>query len=294
MKTAKTILLTGATGFLGSHLLEALLKKNYKIVILKRSSSNAWRIQHLLHQVTSYDVDTQSLEMAFEQQHIDAVIHTACLYGRNGESTHQIVESNLMFGLRLLDACTRFNADTFFNTDTLLQKNLNTYTLSKKQLVEWLQQQSDKIQIVNLRLEHMYGTKDDTTKFVPWVISQLNSNEPEIKLTLGEQQRDFIYIDDVVSAYLITLEKSSGLAAYNEFDVGTGQLITVRSFLEKLKHSYDVVCGLTKTKLAFGAIPYRQGEMMSVEVDNKSLVALGWKPKTSLDKGFEYILKEVV
>lgn len=60
MPHLKTILLTGATGFLGSHLLEALLKQHYNVVILKRSTSNAWRIQHLLDQVISYDVDTRN------------------------------------------------------------------------------------------------------------------------------------------------------------------------------------------------------------------------------------------
>jgi nucleoside-diphosphate-sugar epimerase len=44
----KRVLLTGATGFLGSHLLEALLKQDYKVVILKRSTSDTWRINHLL------------------------------------------------------------------------------------------------------------------------------------------------------------------------------------------------------------------------------------------------------
>lgn len=285
-----TILLTGATGFLGSHLLEALLKKDYPVVILKRSTSNLWRIAHLAGQYKSYDVDTQPIEQAYEEQRIDCVIHTACHYGRNGDPIGQIVESNLMFGLRILDACLKFNTDTFFNTDTLLQKHLNVYTLSKKQLVEWLEQQVDKIQVVNLKLEHMYGPKDDTTKFVPWVISQLQQNVTEIKLTKGEQERDFIYIDDVVSAYLTLLEKAPGLARFNEFDVGTGQLVTVKSFLEQLKESYQANFGETATKLAFGALPYRNGEMMTVEVNNQKLLGLGWKARTSNEIGLKKIL----
>ncbi len=92
----------------------------------------------------------------------------------------------------------------------------------------------------------------------------------------------------------MTLKKSSNLASFNEFDVGAGELITVRSFLEKLKQRYDTDCNQTTTKLAFGTIPYRQGEMMRVEVNNKSLLALGWQPAISLDKGFDCILKEVV
>ena len=290
--TKPTVLLTGATGFLGSHLLEALLKQGYPVVILKRSTSNLWRIEHLAGQYKSYDVDTQPIEQAFEEQRIDCVIHTACHYGRNGDPISEIVESNLMFGLRILDACLKFNTDTFFNTDTLLQKHLNVYTLSKKQLVEWLEQQADKIQVVNLKLEHMYGPKDDTTKFVPWVISQLQQNVAEIKLTKGEQQRDFIYIDDVVSAYLTVLEKAPGLARFNEFDVGTGQLVTVKSFLEQLKETYQANFGATATKLAFGEIPYREGEMMTVAVNNQGLLELGWMPNVILKQGLEKILKD--
>ena len=290
--TKETILLTGATGFLGSHLLEALIQQNYPVVVLKRSTSNIWRIANLSGEYKCYDVDIQPIEQAFKDQHIDCVIHTACHYGRNGDSISQIVESNLMFGLRILDACLKYRTCTFLNTDTLLQKHLNYYTLSKKQFVEWLVQQVDNIQIVNLKLEHMYGPKDDTTKLVPWVVSQLHRNLDEIKLTKGEQQRDFIYIDDVVSAYLRILENVSFLKKFNEFDVGTGRLITVRNFLEQLKEIYQSNFGSIDTKLAFGAIPYRNSEMMTVEVNNQGLVNLGWLPKTNLKEGLEKILKD--
>jgi CDP-paratose synthetase len=293
MKKLQTILLTGATGFLGSYLLEALLSKWHKVVILKRSTSNTWRIENLLDQCVSYDVDTQPLELAFEDQHIDVVMHTACHYGRNTDPMTKVVESNLIFGLRVLDACIKFNADTFFNTDTLLQKNLNTYSLSKKQFTEWLKQTSDKVQVVNLKIEHMYGPKDDTTKLVPWVLSQLKANVPEIKLTLGEQERDFVYIDDVVSAYLTALDKSPGLASFNEFDVGTGQLLRVKSFLKDLKKAYEANFGLTTTKLVFGAIPYREGEMMTVDVDNQKLLDLGWKPRAKSKDSLSSIIKEL-
>jgi CDP-paratose synthetase len=294
MKKLQTILLTGATGFLGSHLLESLLLKEYKVIILKRSTSNTSRIEHLLDQCISYDVDTRPLESAFEEQRIDVVMHVACHYGRNDDPIHQVVESNLIFGLRILDACLKFNTNIFFNTDTLLQKNLNFYTLSKKQFAEWLEKISDKIQIINFKIEHIYGPKDDATKFVPWVLSQLKANVPEIKLTLGEQERDFIYIDDVVSAYLIALEKSPSLDRFNEFDIGTGQLLTVKSFLKSLKKTYEENFGLTSTKLVFGEIPYREGEMMTVEVNNQPLLNLGWRPRIKLKGGLTSIIKEYV
>jgi CDP-paratose synthetase len=287
-----TILLTGATGFLGSHLLQALLAKGYKVVVLKRSTSDIWRIKHLFNQVVSYDVDLQPLELPFEQQPIDIVIHTACHYGRNGSDLNEIVETNLMFGLRLLDLSLVYNTGTFINTDTLLNKKLNVYSLSKGQFVEWLKQSSNKIRVINLKLEHMYGGKDDIAKLAPWVLSQLKADQTEIKLTKGDQARDFIYIDDVVHAYVIILERLQDLTDYNEFDVGTGDLITVRRFIEKLKKAYQVEFGISDTKLNFGIIPYREGEMMTVELNNQPLIDLGWSVNTHLEDGLKKVVRE--
>ncbi|MCU7799939.1 MAG: NAD(P)-dependent oxidoreductase [gamma proteobacterium symbiont of Lucinoma myriamae] len=294
----KIILLTGATGFLGSHILESLIKNNYQPVIVKRSMSDTWRIDHLLTQVKIYNMDEVDLEQAFTEQKIDVVIHTATNYGRIDESISEIIECNLVFGLKLLDNCLKFNVNTFINTDTFSntstskQKYLNIYNLSKKQFVEWLYQQSDKIQIINLKLEHMYGPKDNSGKFVSWLLSEFEAEVPEIKLTLGEQKRDFIYIDDVVSAYILMLKNILILPEFNEFDVGTGKLISIKSFVEKLKQVYENEINEAKSYLNFGGIPYREGEMMTVSVDNQKLINLGWSPKFTLENGLKRLLKE--
>jgi CDP-paratose synthetase len=292
MSVLPNILLTGATGFLGSHLLEALLEKGCKVIILKRSTSNPWRILHLLDQVSSYDVDKQPLELAFEQQNIDVAIHTAGQYGRDDCSISKIIEANVIFGVNLMDACLRHNVKTFINTDTMLLPYLNNYSLSKKQFVEWLKQHSDRIQVVNLRLDHMYGVKDDDNKFVAWILSQLKENTPKIKLTPGEQKRDFIYIDDVVSAFMIALDKRRGLPKFCEFDVGTGQLVSVRKFVERMAFYYKKSNPKLQTKLLFGAVPYRKGEAMSVNVDTTGLNKIGWQSKIELDEGINKIIKE--
>jgi CDP-paratose synthetase len=292
MPVLPNILLTGAAGFLGSHLLEELLAKRYKVIILKRSTSNTWRIPHLLDQVSSYDIDKQLLELVFEQQNINVVIHTAGQYGRDGCSISKVIEANVIFGVNLMDACLRHNVKTFINTDTMLLPYLNNYSLSKKQFVEWLKQHSDRIQVVNLRLDHMYGVKDDDNKFVAWILSQLKENTPKIKLTPGEQKRDFIYIDDVVSAFMIVLDKRRGLSQFSEFDVGTGRLLSVRKFVERMAFYYKKSNPKLQTKLLFGAVPYRKGEVMSVNVDTADLNKIGWQPKIELDEGINKIIKE--
>jgi CDP-paratose synthetase len=288
-----TILLTGATGFLGSHLLHSLVNNNYLVVILKRSSSNNWRISNLEGQYQYYDVDLQSIDLVFEEQSIDCVIHTACNYGRNGESNRQIIEDNLLFGLRILEAAVKFNTKTFINTDTILQKHLNAYTLSKKHFLDWLIHYSDFIQVINLKIEHMYGPKDDSSKFAHWIITQFQNNAAEIKLTQGEQERDFIYIDDVVSAFIILLQNAQKLSKFNEYEVGTGDLISIKTFVTQLKDSYQIIFGKISTQLAFGSIPYRKDEVMKTYVNNKALCNLGWTIKTNLSEGIKVMLKDI-
>jgi CDP-paratose synthetase len=286
------VLLTGATGFLGSHILRKLLERGYNLIILKRSISNTWRIANLLDKVKVYDIDKVGIEKPFEENRIDIVIHTATNYGRNKESASDVVETNLLFSLKLLETATFYNTDTFFNTDTLLYKYLNFYSLSKKQFVEWLKYFSNKIQVVNLKLEHVYGPKDDDKKFVTWVVRQLIKNVDFIDLTEGDQERDFIYVDDVVDAYLLLIEKAKCLEDdYTEFDVGTGKPIKIRDFIYKV---YETVAKKQpiKTRLNFGAIPYREGEFMKINENIQPLLDLGWSPKIPLEKGIQILVEE--
>ena len=98
----KTILLTGAPGFLGSHLLKRLLKDNYNVIILKRSFSNTFRIADLLTDIKQYNIDLINLEDVFKENKIDTVIHCATNYGRNNESHLNILQSNLILPLTIL------------------------------------------------------------------------------------------------------------------------------------------------------------------------------------------------
>ena len=284
-----TILLTGATGFLGSHLLKALVNKSYEVVVLKRSTSNMWRLKGFENTFKSYDIDQVPLQKAFEEQYIETIIHTACVYGRKGESIQQILETNLMFGIELL------NTGTFFNTGTLLYKYLNYYALSKKQFEEWLQLASDKIQVVNLKLELMFGEQDGNDKFTSWILNELQQEKNIIPLTAGTQKRDFIYIDDVVSAYLTCLEQAPQLKAFNDIEVGTGVLTSVKTFVILVKEVLEKLKGKPiKTQLNFGALPYREGEIMEPQVDNSRLCSLGWQPKRSLEENIEQFVKNEI
>jgi nucleoside-diphosphate-sugar epimerase len=167
-----------------------------------------------------------------------------------------------------------------------LHKYLTPYALSKKQLVEWLKVFSDKIRVVNLRIEHMYGPKADNTNFVNWLINEMINEKEKIKLTKGEQKRDFIYISDVVFAYLTVLKNSEKMDNFNEFDIGTGRFITIKDFVIKTKEIVEeILLKKIKTYLNFGSLPYREGEFEEIKEDISSLSELGWKPITKIEEG---------
>ena len=200
-----------------------------------------------------------------------------------------------MLGIELLNTGTFFNTETFFNTGTFLYKYLNYYALSKKQFEEWLQLSSDKIQVVNLKLEHMFGEQDGNDKFTTWILNELKQEKPTIPLTSGTQKRDFIYIDDVVCAYLTCLEKASQLKAFNDIEVCTGVLTPVKTFVTLVKETLEKLKGHPiATQLNFGALPYREGEIMEPQVDNNVLCSLGWQPKKTLEENIETFIKKEI
>jgi CDP-paratose synthetase len=290
------ILLTGATGFLGSYLLDALINKGYSIVIVTRTGSCTKRIRHLEGKYKRYILSENSLEQVFYEQPINCVVHTACNYGRGSSNTNEVVSTNLMFGIDLLSKSSKYKVKTFINTDTyynnggLISKHLGDYILSKKQFLEWLQFKSNTINIVNLKIHHMYGKNDNESKFIPWFLLQLKTNVEKIELTNGLQKRDFIYVDDVVNSYLTILNNIEKIYGYNEYEVGTGKSLSLREFLVSLQKIYSLYNPDSRSELNFGAIKQIEYEVMNAIADNSKLLKLGWLPHISVKDGLKKLV----
>lgn len=288
---SKKILLTGITGFLGSNLALTLVEKGYNVIALKRKSSSLKRIESIINKIDLYDIEKVDFSNIFKKyDKIDAIIHTATAYGRNNETPYEIFEANTGFPLKILDAASIAGVSMFINTDTILDKYLNLYSLSKNHLLEWgkFYSMRNKIEFINMRLEHFYGPGDDDSKFTSYVINNCLSNSSQpLNLTLGEQRRDFIYIDDVVSAYLILLDrKMESDNWFSEYDVGSGESVTIRKFVE-------TVHNITKSniELNFGAVPYRVGEVMNSKANISGLKKLGWKCRFTLEQGLKLTIE---
>jgi nucleoside-diphosphate-sugar epimerase len=281
----KNILLTGATGFLGSHLLEKLIK-DYEVIITKRSFSKTWRIEDSLQDIMYYDIDKLKLEEIFEENKIDIIIHAATTYGRDGqEKISDVIKTNLLFPIELLELSDKFGTNYFINTDTFYNKGislegtLKSYITSKKHLLDYTRS-FEKIKVINMRLEHIYGPKDSQKKFVPFVIKQLLSSD-ELDLTKGEQKRDYTYIEDVCEAYLAILKEITSIKHnFTNIEVGTGKSTTLKDFVLLIKELCE-----SQTKLEFGKIPYRENEIMESRANTEILRSFNWAEKYSLKQG---------
>lgn len=277
------ILLTGATGFLGSHLLKAMVQAGHEITILKRSSSDTTRIGSESGGFHSFDVPETSLEEVFSTCQFDVICHCATAYGRNSAQTSQVLEGNLLFPINILENAIQNGCKYFINTDTFFCKQLPNrlnqnepvympeYTLTKYQFREWgrLRANQGSINFINLQMEHIYGPNDSLGKFVPWLETQLQKNAPSVDLTDGIQLRDFIYVDDVVDVFLDILNRIHSLRGYIHYEVGSGQAMSVRQFVEKMKDRAHA-----STKLNFGGLPRREEEIMYSKASSNSPYAM--------------------
>ncbi len=162
------ILLTGATGFLGSHLLDQLLRRGDEVVALTRSTSSHARIRPCLANpaLRLFEVDRNDPRDIFDRGQVDTIIHVATEYGRGDAPLYSILDANLILPLRLAELGIAGGVRCFINTDSFFNKygnsysNLLNYSLSKKSLLNWLEKLAGDLKIINVVLEHMYGPGD--------------------------------------------------------------------------------------------------------------------------------------
>lgn len=280
------ILLTGATGYLGSQLAIRLLAEGHQVSALKRSQSSLNRLHGHKAAISFYDLDQDNWARIWHDPPVvDVVIHTATCYGRNGESLDQLLIANVLFPLRLLKQAAAAGVKRFVNTDTCLAPAVSPYALSKRHFLEWarLVKPQEHLCFVNAVLEHFYGPDDDETKFTSQLLRQCLTHVPEIPLSSGEQRRDFIHVADVVSALLrLALEPQPPETRWKPYSVGSGQAVSIREFAQ-LVHRLTG----SRSRLNFGALPLRENECMFSQANPAELRRLGWEPQFDLQTGLQ-------
>jgi nucleoside-diphosphate-sugar epimerase len=292
----KTLVITGVTGFLGSDVAKHQVAAGNNVIGVVRKNSDLARLESIRSRITLVESSSESLIRIFEAG-VDAVIHTSTCYGRGNESPSDLLEANIGFPLRLLEAALASNVPAFLNTDSFFSSNdplssyLAEYSLSKRHFTEWARIAcvDRPICFINIRLEHLYGPGDQESKFINWLVHQCLSNVKEINLTPGGQKRDFIYLDDAVTAFNCILDCVATIGnGFHQVGLGTGKMQTMRSLIEEVHR----ISGSTTT-LNFGALPYRLFEQMESVADNSFLKNHGWESKVELDNGIRNIITDI-
>lgn len=274
------VLITGATGFLGSHLARALLQRGDTVLAYKRASSSLDRLGPDGNRIEWFDLSQTSIDAPFENGKIDAVVHAATFYNRANVLDLALLEANLVFPLRVYKAAEQSHCPLFLNLHTFFPRGINSYGMAKHQLIDWLNLTASETKIVHVKLEHLYGPKDNSDKFVEWLLRRLQG-EGNLPLTGGEQRRDFIYITDAVQGILCMLDHATSLSQSPVLlGLGTGQTISLKEFV-MLCHQLSQ----SKTALKFGALPYRPEEPMESKADISQLQQWGWTAETGLEEG---------
>lgn len=292
------LLISGATGFIGNHLVKRLLKEKHKVSVIQRPSTKTDALPKKVS-VYTFDGDISKLTVYMEQEKFDGVIHLASLFlaQHKSEDIKNLIESNLFFGTALLEASSKSKTSWFINTGTFWQhyKNkkyspVNLYAASK-QAFETLADyyiETTPLNFVTIQLSDTFGPGDTRPKIFN-LLSKTSITKEILDMSPGKQLLDINYIENIIDGYIkmiSLLAKKDGVKLRGKvFALQAPKRVT----LQELVSIFEKI---TKTKLAinWGGRVYRDREVMVPW--KKGLPIPRFKPKYSLEDGIRKTLKD--
>lgn len=293
----KQILITGAGGFIGSHLLQDIIDKGvYEAVILIKNSSDAFRINEMLSKCKVYYAEDTNLESIFTQNKIEGIIHLATYYKKThlDKDIEDMIASNITFPTKLIELSSKYECKFFINTGTFFEYSMfsnpinestsvvpyNLYASTKIGFDAVLKYYANNstLNILTLKLAAPFGYNDNQ-KLIPFLIGSLLEDR-EVALEKGEQEWDFIYVKDVVNAFKKAIEfaLNSQRSLYEDVLIGTGTKVAVKdiaNILNKLHGKELIKC--TKE--------YPTPQIFEAYIDNsKAKNMLQWLPRYSIEE----------
>jgi len=299
----QNILVTGASGFIGSRVSQALASKfpDASIIGIGRKE-NAPTLSDLQNcEYISCDLSNTELMNRLPRQ-VDVVVHLAGdrrTFIKNDEYTRQMV-SNTVMTSRIADYASSAGARLFiysssvyvysgnstipFKEDDLCipGENLGATKLASESLLK-ARAVSGQFKAASFRMGTVYGPRSGATQFIPQAIMKLKSPEPTAKFGAGNVKRDFIFIDDVANAFAaavsVLLEKDF---TYEALNLGAGKAVSISEVVKVLSEEIG-----TGKKIEF-SIPAGTGN--KADTDHQLDVTrihsvLGWQPEYSLADG---------
>ncbi len=271
------VLLTGATGFIGSHVARELLHRGHEVHATVRPSSDRRRIRDLEGRLRIHPG-----EMDLVPVEPDAAIHLAwyTVPGKylSAPENRDCLEASRRLLARL--RCRAVFAGTCFEFDTRLgtlseESPTRPGTLYAECKDALRREVSARPASAWVRFFYQYGPWEDERRLVPSVMRAVLRGEPA-NVSPGEQRRDFLHVEDVASAVCAVAE--SGLEG--AVNIGSGQAPAVREIVTRIGE-----LGGRPDLIRLGAVDYYPGEPMLIVADNAKLRSTGWAPRVGLAEG---------
>jgi len=287
------IFITGATGFIGKHLVKQLVADGIQVTVnLYGDEVSPFNIQ-----VQTYSLEKVSIAddiHYLKKNAFDGVIHLASLYltVHKPDEAVQLINSNVRFSTYVLECAAQAGVKWFLNTGTFWQNYenkayspVNLYAASKQafESIAKFYIETNQIKFATLRLSDTFGPNDTRPKvFNLW--KRIAETGETLDMSAGEQVIDISYIDDIVAAFAL-------LATHlhtNHPEVNNGAVFAVKAkkryTLKQLASIYEQATGTT-LHINWGARPYREREVMIPW--NDGVVVPGWKPKVEIEEGIK-------
>ncbi len=295
--TGRRILVTGASGFLGSRLTRRLVEQGAVVEAWTTSSAHPVRLTAVFDRLTLSIVDIRDavqVRDACRRAEAEVVYHLAA-YGVHAEQQDflQAVETNVRGTANLLVGLKDTPCRRVVTTGTWAEYGAKDYPIHEHEPLEPVGAygatkaaatllalafaSQERLPLVVLRPFSVYGPGEGGRKFVPSIIrSCLRGENP--RLSSGRQVRDYLYIDDVIDAYLKAADLT--VATPLVLNVASGIPLYLRDFASA------IVTHFPGLHADLGALPDREREIWKVQADITQIKAImGWQPVWSLEDG---------
>jgi nucleoside-diphosphate-sugar epimerase len=291
-------LLTGATGFIGSHLARRLAAEEGELHVVVRGSSapTARPRLPLTAKIHLYDGSTESMVALVGETRPDVVFHLASL-AVSEHTTAQLrplIDSNVLFPTQLLEAMTLVGARRFINMGSAWQHfegrpysptGLYAGTKQAFEVIARFYAEARGLEAMTLKLFHAYGPRDPRARVVTQLVRAARTGA-HLPMTPGEQFVDLVYIDDVIEALLAAERRlvASEASGCQSFAIATEKPLRIRELADLVERVTD-----RPLDIGWGELPYKERAVMT----RFSLGELipDWAPRVSLEEGIRRLWK---
>jgi len=231
---SKTFLVTGASGFLGSHLADLLSSKNFKVRLFdKKKSKHKNRNQKMIIGSTSIYKD---LDKAMKK--VDIVFHFAASadLSSSNKTPFQTIENNILGTTNVLKACLKNKVKKIVFASSIYARSeqggiYSTSKLSSEMIIEKICRKSN-LKFVILRFGTVYGERANSFNTVQNFIRSAKKNKKIFRETIGNELRSYIHVKDVAKITYKSLEKKY---ENNYFNIFGKKNILVKNLLNRIK-----------------------------------------------------------